>query len=32
MFGDLEDFIVLIPFLYLGLAVVAYFIMRKKFP
>lgn len=28
----LEDFIFLVPFLYLGFALVAYLIMRKHYP
>ncbi len=32
MLGDLEGIIIFIPFFYLGLAAVAYFIMRKKCP
>jgi hypothetical protein len=32
MLGDLEGFIVFIPFIYLGLAAVAYLIMRKHYP
>jgi hypothetical protein len=32
MLGDLEGYIFFIPFLYLGLAAAAYFIMRKHYP
>ena len=32
MLGDLEGFIIFIPFVYLGLMVVAYLATRKKFP
>jgi hypothetical protein len=32
MLGDLEGFIIFIPFIYLGFTVVAYLATRKKFP
>jgi hypothetical protein len=32
MLGDLEGIIFFVPFLYLGFAAVAYFIMRKHYP
>ena len=32
MLGDLEGLIIFIPFFYLGLAGVAYLIMRKYYP
>jgi flagellar biosynthesis protein FliP len=32
MLGDLEGFIIFIPFIYLGLVIAAYLITRKKFP
>lgn len=32
MLGDLEGIIIFIPFVYLGLAAIAYLIMRKHYP
>lgn len=32
MLGDLEGFIIFIPFIYLGVCWVAYMATRKKFP
>ncbi len=32
MFGGLEGLIILIPFVYLGMYIAAYFYTRRKFP
>ena len=32
MLGDLEGFIIFIPFIYLGVTAIAYFIMRRQVP